>query len=240
MKGPFFIFLLLMPAFIVVIFLILVAMQYKQLKALVSPDPVGLSEINSSPESRARVLARLDSFLLAPRPLPIEPGPMVPPVSAAQPASAAPSASGPAIVRNGQDTLSLDPADLNDIIRGSESLEKLQLDYHLSLEDTLLVARNSLPVDRLSGVLATLAKVLRVHGYLNSEMKGYPVLEAGKIYLVPVAAIMNGVPAPPSVLSSKGKLEPREWVTDKQAFDRVTAGLSAIKIRGGRLLLIRG
>jgi len=220
MKGPFFIFLVLMPAFLVMIFLILLAMQYKQLKALVSPKPADLPAVQTSPESQARVRAALDSFLLAP-PL------------------AVPAAGG-AGTRNGQDTLALGAAELNDLVRGSEALEKLGLDYHLAVEDTLLVARNSMPVERLKGVLATLAKLLHVHGYLNSEMKGYPKLEGGKLYLVPLAAIMNGIKAPPSVLSSKGKLEPREWVADKEAFDRATAHLADVKIRGGRLLLIRG
>jgi hypothetical protein len=229
MKGPFFIFLLLMPAFVVVIFMILIAMQYKQLKVLVSPHPSELPEVQTSPESQARVLARVDSFLLAPQAVPDAPSPAKPSAPSAPPAAS-----------NTQDTLSLGAADLNDLIRGSEALEKLKLDYHLSLEDTLLVARNSLPVESLNGVLATLAKVLRVRGYLNSEMKGYPLLDSGKIYLVPVSAVMNGVAAPASVLSSKGKLEPREWVTDKDAFDRAAARLSGIKIRGGRLLLIRG
>jgi hypothetical protein len=209
MKGPFFIFLLLMPAFLVLIFLILLAMQYKQLKALVAPRPAELPQVQSTPESRERVKARLDSFLTAP--------------------------SG-----NVRDTLALGAADLNDLIRASEALEKLRLDYRLSLEDTLLVARNSLSVEHLRGALATLAKVLRVRGYLNSEMKGYPRLENGKLYLIPVSAMMNGTSAPASVLSSKGKLEPREWVADKDGFDRALARLAEVRIRGGRLLLIRG
>jgi hypothetical protein len=226
MKGPFFIFLLLMPAFVVVICMILVAMQYKQLKTLVAPQPAAMPEIRSSPESRARIQAELDSFLLAPRPsLAAATGPTAPQTAAAG---------------NAQDTLSLDAADLNDLIRGSEALEKLHLDYHLSLEDTLLVARNSLPVESLNGFLAGMAKILRVRGFLNSEMRGYPTLEGGRLYLVPVSAVMNGVAAPASVLTSKGKLEPREWVADKEEFDRAAARLSAVKVRGGRLLLIRG
>jgi hypothetical protein len=211
MKGPFFIFLLLMPAFLVLIFLILLAMQYKQLKALVSPQPAELAQIQTSPESQARVRAKLDSFLLAPG----NPG------------------------GGAKDTLSLDAADLNDLIHGSEALEKLHLDYRLSLEDTLLVARNSLPVEDMQGILAKLAKLLHVHGYLNSVMKGYPKLEDGKLLMVPVAAMMNGVSAPPAVLSSKGRIEAREWVSDKEAFDRSTAHLAEVRIRGGRLLLIR-
>lgn len=215
MKGPFFIFLLLLPAFLFLVFLILMAMQYKQLKALVAPRPEELPLIRTSPESQARVRAELDSFLLAPGSSP----------------NAAP--------RNTQDTLSLDAADLNDLIRSSEALEKLHLDYHLSLEDTLLVARNSLPVEHLNGVLAALAKLFHVHGYLNSEMKGYPKLEGGNLALVPVVAKMNGIMAPPSVLSSKGKIDAREWVADKDGFDRAMQRLAEVKIRGGRLLLIR-
>jgi hypothetical protein len=212
MKGPFFIFLVLMPAFLFLVFLILLAMQYKQLKALVAPRPVELPAVDVSPEAQARARAKLDSFLAPP---------------------AAPRAS------HAQDTLALDAGDLNALIRGSAALERLHLDYHLSLQDTLLVARNSLPVERLNGVLATLARVLHVHGYLNSEMRAYPDLEGGKLYLVPVAAVMNGIPAPPSVLSSKGKIEAREWVGDKEAFDRAVSRLAAVRIRGGRLLLIR-
>lgn len=209
MKGPFFIFLLLMPAFFVLVVCILIAMQYKQLKALVSPRPAELAQVQTSPESQARVRAKLDSFLLAPN-------------------------------ATAKDTLSLDAKDLNDLIRTSEALENLHLDYHLSLEDTLLVARNSLPVEEMKGILAKLAKVLHVRGYLNSVMKGYPKLEAGKLVMVPVAAEMNGVSAPPSVLSSKGKIDAREWVSDKEAFDRATAHLTDVRIRGGHLLLIRG
>ncbi len=212
MKGPFFIFLLLMPAFFVLIILILVAMQYKQLKALVAPHPADLGSVQTSPESQARVRAKVDSFLQAPL----------------------------ATDRAHRDTLSLDAADLNDLVRGSQALENLHLDYHLSLEDTLLVARNSLPVQEMKSVLATMAKLLHVHGYLNSVMKGYPELEGGKLSLVPVAVTMNGIAAPPSVLSSKGKIEASEWVPDPEAFDRATAHLADVKIRGGRLLLIRG
>jgi hypothetical protein len=215
MKGPFFIFLFILPAFLLLVFFILLAMQYKQLKTLVAPRPEALPQVQTSPESRARVRAELDSFFLAP--------------------GAVPDAAS----RNSQDTLSLDAADLNDLIRSSAALENLHLDYHLSLEDTLLVARNSLPVEHLNGVLATLAKLLHVHGYLNSEMKGYPKLEAGNLSLVPVVAKMNGIMAPPSVLSSKGKIDAREWFADKDGFDRAMRHLAEIKIRAGHLLLIR-
>jgi hypothetical protein len=227
MKGPFFIFLVLMPGFIFLIVLILLAMQYKQLKALVSPQPMPMAEVVSTPESRARVASRIDSFLVR--------------TPAPAPSSRSDSASlPPASVASARDTLFLDATDLNDLIRAGEGMRKFQVDYHLSLEDTLIVARNAMPVERLNGFLATLAKIFGVHGFLNSEMKGYPLLESGKLFVVPVAAVMNGVAAPASVLSSKGKIEVREWASDTDAYDRAVKNLSGVAIRGGRLLLIRG
>lgn len=249
-KGPFFIFLMLLPAFVVVFVMILLAMQYKQLRAFVAPQPVELPKIETSREAQEQVRTRLRDFLngspasastsgTAAMPAPSAP-------SAASPASSEPADSARANVTPGlsasaeaHDTLALTAADLNQLIRSSESLEKLQLDYHLELQDTVLVARNSLPVEKLIGPLATLAKLMRIKGFLNSEMKGYPSFADGKVIVVPVAAVMNGLPAPVSVLNAKGKLDLREWVGDKDFYDKAIAGLGEIRIRGGRLLLIR-
>lgn len=204
-KGPFFIFLLMMPAFLGIIILLLVAMQYKQLRSFVSEKPMPLEAIPESPEAQEKTRARILEFLA---------------VKAA-------------------DTLALSAEDINHLIRSSKTLSELRLDYHLDLQDTLLVARNSLPVDRLQGFLSTMAGLLRVKGYLNSEMKGYPKLEKDAVILVPVSAVMNGQAAPVSVLNSKGKFDLREWVTDKAAYDQAIANLTDVKIRDGRLLLIK-
>jgi hypothetical protein len=210
MKGPFFIFLMMVPAFFVIIFLILLAMQYKQLKSFVAPQPAQLPASEVTPESQARTKARLREFLAKPE------------------------------TGNTQDTLALDAADLNNLVQGNPSLAKLGLDYRLDVQDTLLVARNSMPVERLPAPMSTVAKLTRVKGWLNSEMKGYPKLEGGKIILEPVSAVMNGIKAPASVLSSKGNLDLRDWVSDKDAYDRAIAGIKAVVVRDGRLLLIRG
>lgn len=254
-KGPFFIFLMLLPAFVVIFVMILLAMQYKQLRAFVAPQPVELPKIETSLEAQEQVRTRLRDFLIttpasatasgiaAAAPAPST-TPATAPASAPtslKPADSARARVTPALpaVTQSHDTLALTAADLNQLIRSSESLEKLQLDYHLDLQDTVLVARNSLPVEKLIGPLATMAKLMRIKGYLNSEMKGYPSFEDGKVIVVPVAAVMNGLPAPVSVLNAKGKLDLREWVGDKEFYDRAIAGLGQVRIRGGRLLLIR-
>jgi hypothetical protein len=208
----------MMPAFIVLIVAILMAMQYKQLKSFVSPRPMEMATVPESPQSQEQVRAKLRHFL-----------------------AEAPAAPGQAPARPGNrpDTLELSAEDVTHLIRSSSSLADLRLDYHIDMKDSLLVARNSLPVAALREPLATLAKVMRVTGYLNSEMQGYPALEDGKVIIVPVSAIMNGMPAPVSVLDVKGKLDLRAWVSDKDFYDRALAELADIKIRGGRLLLIK-
>ena len=209
-KGPFFIFRLMMPAFLGLIILLLVAMQYKQLRSFVSDKPMPLDSIPDSPEAQEKTRARILGFL-----------------KSRETDSAA------------SDTLVVSAEEINHLAKNSKTLSDLRLDYHLDLKDTLLIARNSLSVDRLQGFMSTMARLLRVKGYLNSEMKGYPDLKDGKLVLVPVSAVMNGQAAPVSVLDSKGKLDVRDWIADKDAYDQAIANLAEVKIRDGRLLLIK-
>ncbi len=137
------------------------------------------------------------------------------------------------------DTLALSAEEINHLSRTSKSLSDQHLDYHLDLVDTLLVARNSLPVGSLRGGLGTMAGLLRVKGFLNSEMKGYPELKEGKITMIPVGAVMNGLPAPASVLSQKGPIDVREWVEDKDFYDKALQDLSEVKVLRDHLLLIK-
>lgn len=209
-KGPFFIFLMMMPAFLGLIILLLVAMQYKQLRSLVADKPMALAPIPDSPEAQERMRARILGFL-----------------ESRGTDSAA------------SDTLAVSSEEINLMAKSSKTLSDMRLDYHLELKDTILIARNSLPVESLQGFMSTMARLMRVKGYLNSEMKGYPEFKDGKLVLVPVSAVMNGQAAPVSVLDSKGKLEVRDWISDKDAYDRALAHLADIEISDGRLLLIK-
>lgn len=195
----------MMPAFLLLIVLLLLVMQYKQLRSFVSEKSMPISAVPASIEAQEAVLAKVRGF----------------------------------IADTAADTLSISSDEVNHLIRTSRSLNELKLDYHLELEDTLLVARNSLPVTSMHGLPALLAKVTGIRGYLNSVMKGYPELKEGRITMVPVSAVMNGVPAPASVLTSKGMLDIREWVADKAIYDQAMAVLAEVKIRAGLLLLIK-
>jgi hypothetical protein len=213
-KGPFLLFLLMMPAFILVIAGLLVAMQYKQLHAFVSEKPMEMATVPVSPEAQAQVLAKVRGFIAA-------------------------AAASPATATAGSDTLVLTALEINHLSRTSKVLIDQHLDYKLDLSDTLLVARNSLSVSTLRGGLGTLAALLRVKGFLNSEMKAYPEFREGKITMIPVAAVMNGMPAPASVLNQKGPIDVRDWVTDKAFYDQALGNLAEVKVNQARLLLIR-
>jgi hypothetical protein len=206
-KGSFFIYLLFVPAFLLIILAILLAMQYKQLKTFVSPKAITLSSIPASPQSEEKVVQKLKVFF------------------------------SENLDDSTGDSLVLSPLEINYLIRSSKSLTALKLDYHMDIQDTLLVAHNSLPVDHLNGFLSFLAKILRVKGFLNSEMRGYLTFEKGEVRLIPISATMNGVPAPVSVLNRKGGIDPKEWVEDTVFFNQVISRLHEIKIRNNFLIL---
>jgi hypothetical protein len=214
-KGSFLIFLIFLPAFLLIILTLLLAMQYKQLKAFTSPNAVEMATVPKSPEAEAKVYAKVHAFF------------------------AADSSAKDSTAKGGTDTVVLSAEEINHLIRTSKSLSELNLDYHMDMVDTLLVARNSLPVTHLNGVLSLLSKVLHVRGYLNSDMRGYPSLEKGQVSLIPVTATMNGLQAPVSVLNRKGGIDPSEWVADRSFYDQAVARLAGIKVYKGSLLLIK-
>jgi hypothetical protein len=211
-KTPFFIFLMMMPAFLLLIVLLLIIMQYKQMRSFVSDKPMALISIPQSPEAQEQARAKVRDFLVA----------------AGKPDTMA-------VV----DTLAITAEDINHLTRSSHALADLHLDYHLDFDDSLLIARNSLPVSHLNGFMATMARLMRIHGFLNSEMKGRPEFKDGVLTIVPVSAVMNGHSAPVSVLDSKGRFDVREWVSDKDFYDKALANLADIRIRGGALILTR-
>lgn|GEM_PF-1949580 len=227
-KGPFFIFLLMMPAFLFLIVLLLVAMQYKQLRSFVAPKPMEMTTVPESAEAQEQAHARVQKFFTA-----------APGAASAQAPGTTAAASPGSATASASDTLVISTEEINHLTRSSQALSDMHLDYHLELQDTLLIARNSLPVNHLNGYMATMARLMRIKGFLNSEMKARPDFNDSALTLIPVSAVMNGQAAPVSVLGGKGKFNVRDWISDKDFYDKALAGLSEVKIRGGKLLLIK-
>lgn len=204
-KSSFLIYLLFVPAFLLLMALLLAIMQYKQLKILVAPEPAAIVPVPESPAAQDSLVGLLQGFFAAP----------------------------------GADTLALSSADLNHLIRASRTIRELGWKYHLEFEDTLLLAKTSLPAQEMTGPAGKLIRIMRIKGYLNSEVRIRPKLEPGKLILDPVSAVMNGQAAPPTALTKQGELNPRDWVEDKAGFDRAMARLESIRIRDGKLVLVR-
>lgn len=204
-KTSFFIYLLFVPAFLLLMALLLAIMQYKQLKILVAPEPAAIVPVPESPAAQDSLAGLLRGFFAAP----------------------------------GADTLALSSADLNHLIRASRTIRELGWKYHLEFEDTLLLARTSLPAQEMTGPAGKLIRLMRIKGYLNSEVRIRPKLQPGKLILDPVSAVMNGQAAPPTALTKQGELNPRDWVEDKDGFDKAVNRLESARIRDGKLILVR-
>jgi len=204
-KTSFLLYLLFVPAFLLLMALLLAVMQYKQLKILVAPKPAAIVPVPESQAAQDSLVGLLRGFFAAP----------------------------------GADTLALSSADLNHLIRASRTIRDLGWKYHLELEDTLLLARTSLPAREMTGPAGKLIRLMRIQGYLNSEVRIRPKLQPGKLILDPVSAVMNGQAAPPTALTKQGELNPRDWVEDKDGFDKAVDRLESVRIREGKLLLAR-
>ena len=204
-KSSFLIYLLFVPAFLLLMLALLGIMQWKQLKILTSPEPADLAHVPESKPAEDSLVAAVRGFFASP----------------------------------GPDTLALSGTDLNHLIRTSKTIRSLGWKYHLDLEDSLAVARTSMPASEMTGPAGKVIRLFGIQGYLNSEVRIRPKLTPGKLILDPVSAVMNGEAAPPTALTKQGLLDPRDWVEDKAAYDSVLARLEAIKIAGGNLLLIK-
>lgn len=204
-KSSFLIYLLFVPAFLLLMLALLGVMQWKQLKILTSPEPAKLAHVPESKPAEDSLLASVRAFFAAP----------------------------------GADTLSLSGTDLNHLIRTSKTIRDLGWKYHLELEDSLAVARTSLPATEMTGPAGKVIRLFGIKGWLNSEVRIRPKLSPGKLILDPVSAVMNGEAAPSTALTKQGELNPRDWVEDKAAYDSALSRLEAVRITGGRLLLVK-
>lgn len=204
-KSSFLIYLLFVPAFLLLLLMLLGIMQWKQLKVLTSPEPADIAHVPESKAAEDSLAASVRDFFAAP----------------------------------GADTLALSGDDLNHLIRASKTIRDLGWRYHLEFEDTLAVARASVPAAQMTGPAGKVIRLFGIKGWLNSEVRIRPKLASGKLILDPVSAVMNGEAAPPTALTRQGELDPRDWVEDKAAYDAALARLEAIRISDGRLLLIK-
>lgn len=204
-KSSFLIYLLFVPAFLLLMLALLGTMQWKQLKILTSPEPAKFTHVPVSPAAEDSLLAAVRGFFAAP----------------------------------GADTLALSATDLNHLIRTSKTIRDLGWRYHLEFEDSLALARTSLPAKEMTGPAGKVIRLFGIKGYLNSEVRVRPKLTPGKLILDPVSAVMNGEAAPPTALTKQGELDPRDWVADKATYDSALTRLEAIKISNGKLLLIK-
>lgn len=208
-KSSFLIFLLFVPLFAVLVVLLLGVMQWKQLRILVAQEPAGIEHVPESEAAEDSLAALVKGFLADGR------------------ADSLP------------DTLVLSARDVNHFVRISPTIDSLGWRYHIGFQDSVAVVRTSVPTEKMTGPVSYLIRIMRVKGYLNSEVHVRPDLRNGKLILTPIRARMNREAAPPTALTKQGDLEPRDWAADKQAFDRALANLESIEIDDRGLILVR-
>jgi hypothetical protein len=194
---------------VALVIILLGVMQWKQLRILVAKEPVAIEHVPESEAAEDSLVALVRGFL----------------------------AENPADTLS--DTLVLSAWDVNHLVRTSPTIDTLGWRYHIGFQDSVAVVKTSVPTEKMTGPVSYLIRIMRVKGYLNSEVHVRPDLRDGKLVLTPIRARMNKEAAPPTALTKQGDLEPRDWAADKHAFDSALANLESIEVTDRGLVLVR-
>jgi hypothetical protein len=204
-------FLLGLPIAFGFIILILLSLQYRQIRALVSKTKGEIQVLPFSEQSQKAVLERVLQFVSQQR-------------------------DGDSV---GRDTLVLSENEVNHLIRVSPVIAPNWDTYQLKIQDTLIHMINVMPAYKLTGPVAWMVKILEKDGWLNSEMVGELRFEKGRLLIHLTKAIMNGIDAPVSNFNRDNRLNPHLMASDSLALNRTLQKLAQIKTEAGAIKLIR-
>lgn len=210
-RLSFFLFLMIAPAGILFLFLIMLVIQYKQFKSMVSPAAV-VAEFAWSDSSRAR----LDSVLSNVRAFAVRD-----------------------TAEWNSDSLWLTIGDLNLLLASSPVNASQSMRFQISIEDSLVVAQSTQPVLALQGRMAWLFKKAAPSGYLNARLEGWPELSGGELALAPVKGFLNGHKIPRIALEKRQGLSPPDFMVNHEIYDALLRVLIEVKATRGRILLVR-
>jgi hypothetical protein len=210
-RRSFFLFLLLAPTGILFILLIILATQFKEFRAMVSPA-AEVPEFSWSDSSRARlkdVLADLRAF----------------------------SVRDTSRVKS--DSLWISPPDLNLLLAASPVAASQGLRFQADIRDSLMIVRSTQSVQALRGRFAWMFKLMKHSGYLNARLEGHPELSEGKLLFTPNVGYLNGQTVPAITLVKRGGLSPADFVSEWEFYNAFVGSLAEVKSMQGKILFVR-
>lgn len=204
-------FLLGLPVAFGFILFILLGLQYRQVRALVSKTQGNIEVVPLSQDKQNSVLKRVEQFLEGQQ--------------------------NPDSLK--RDTLILSVDDINQLMRFSPAIASDWDTYQLRISDSLLEMVNVMPAIKLKGPVAWMVKLLEKDGWLNSEMAGELIFQNGRLNINLIRAKMNGIDAPVSNFNRDNRLNPHQMASDSLAFNSSMAKLTDVKVGEGTVKLIR-
>jgi hypothetical protein len=204
-------FLIGLPLALGFIILILLILQYRQVRALVSPTKGEIQVVAQSSSSQEEVLNRVRDFL-----------------NGNTGADSVPA-----------DTMSLSETDVNHLMRLSPAIATNWDTYQLSIGDSSVKMINVMPAQQLTGPVAWMVKLFGKGGWLNSEMEGQIHFKENRLQIDLTRALMNGINAPVSNFNRDNRLNPHQMAADTTAFSQALLKLTNIKVENRTIKLIR-
>lgn len=213
-RRSFLFFILLAPACILAVAAIIITLQYKQYRLLVSPASA-VEALAPTPASTQRA----DSLLAATRAF-----------------VAADSNTAP-------DTLTFTPDDLNALAAASPVLAREEIRVRLVGAESLLTVESSRRVNALTGRLAWIFKRIAPipDGWLNARVEGLPELKSRQLSLAPERGFLGGSKVPKAAITKRAGLSPKDFIDPKfeAEYAAFIAAVDTVYWNGSAVVLVR-
>jgi hypothetical protein len=217
-RRAFILFALLAPSCLLAVAGIVLALQYRQFQALVSPQPLvqrpyqPSGVIQATPAVRAYTRGMLVQLMAFPK-------------------------------AEGSDTIALSANDLTWLSEVSPLAARRRIFLEIRAGDSLLVLESSQPLDALQGRFAGLFKRLSPvkDGWLNARVEGVPEWKNGTLSLAIERGFLNGVKVPRAALEKRAGFSPKDFLLPEHYPDykHLLDALDTVLYKQDEILLVR-
>jgi hypothetical protein len=223
-RRGFLLFVFVAPTAILVLLIILVVAQYRQLQRVVSStEAVPAFAWDAASEARKdSLLAAFDAFAA--------------PAGDAASRTAEDSLAGP-------DSLVLSARDLTILASASPAARAQNLHMRVTSRDSLLFIETTQSIEDQNRRFSWVFKKLIPHEYrfLNAGLEGVPEWKHGRLTFLPGRGFMNGGKVSRTAIAKRSELSPKAYLDSAHlpAYERVLARVDTVVLVPGGVALVR-
>ena len=234
-RRSFLFFIVLAPACLLAVAAIVLTLQYKQFRTMVSPASA-VEEFVPTEADVLRLAALENAFAVF--------ASSAPPLDSATASGTASASAADTTGSTGYaDSLRLSPHDLTLLAAASPVARGQGLRFRFADGDSLITVESARRVDALQGRVAWVFRRITpiADGWLNARMEGLPVWKARALSFEPEKGYLNGAKVPRAALSKRGGLSPKDFLDPRHepAYTAFLAAIDTVVYVDGNVVIVR-